>query len=254
VALGARGADLACGADGKDAHVKPSSGVTGRKLPEVDDVTAELRNALGRRLLDLRGQAELSLRDAAATSGLSPTFISLVERGMTEIGLSRLISLADAYGATIPDLLSEIHSPDTVELVPADKGFRAPRSSGEPLTTYLSSPSWRLQPFRIELHAGARMEPVSHAGEEFVHCVEGNVVMVIDDERYELACGDSLTLPPYAVHSYDNPHPEPATCVGAVLPANRPAPRPHRGGENAVPRSAGREPARAPSGRRGGGR
>jgi HTH-type transcriptional repressor of puuD len=204
--------------------MKPAQ-TAGRKPPEVDGATRELRIALGQRLHDLRRRSGLSLRDAAAVSGLSSTFISLVERGKTEIGLSRLISLADAYGATIPDLLSEIHSPDSVEFVPAGKGFRAPRSPGEPLTTYLSSPSWRLQPFRIELDPGARLDPVSHAGEEFVYCVDGNLVMTIDGERYELGSGDSLTLPPYAIHSYDNPHLEPAACVGAVIPANRPGPQ-----------------------------
>src|SRR5262249_22062724 len=154
-----------------------------RKPPEVDGATRELRIALGKRLHELRSRAGLSLRDAAAISGLSSTFISLVERGKTEIGLSRLISLADAYGATIPDLLAEMHSRDAVTFIAAANAFRAPRSSGEPLTTYLSSPSWGLQPFRIELDAGARLDPVSHGGQEFVYCVDGNVVMTIDGER-----------------------------------------------------------------------
>ncbi|MGH2857027.1 MAG: helix-turn-helix domain-containing protein, partial [Solirubrobacteraceae bacterium] len=82
------------------------------------DAATPLREALGAHLLELRRRDGKSLREAGALAGLSPQFISMVERGRTEIGLGRLIRLADAYDANIADLLAEINGRE-VEFVPA---------------------------------------------------------------------------------------------------------------------------------------
>lgn len=190
--------------------------------PQGDGDGAEpLRQALGAHLLELRRRNGKSLREAAALAGLSPQFISMVERGQTEIGLGRLIRLADAYDANIADLLAEINGRD-VEFVPAASAFTAPRTRNDPKVTYLTSPSWQLQPFRIEIAPGARLEGLSHAGEEFIHCIEGGTItMTINGRDWKLAPGDTVVVPPRANHSYRNDSRRLAVAVGAVTPPNR---------------------------------
>jgi len=119
-----------------------------------DAGSTPIRAALGTHLKELRLRSGKSLREAATLAALSPQFISLVERGRTEIGLSRLIRLADAYDANIADLLAELRGPE-VEYVRAADAFVAPRAKGDPKVVYLTSPSWHFQPFRIELQPGA---------------------------------------------------------------------------------------------------
>jgi quercetin dioxygenase-like cupin family protein len=194
------------------------------------DVTAPdpadaLRAALGQRLLGLRRRSGKTLREAAKLADLSPAFVSLVERGQTEIGLSRLIRLADAYDANIADLLAEIHGRE-VEYVPAAEALTAPRSQGDPKVTYLTSPSWQIQPFRIEIDPGASLESLAHAGEEFIHCVAGAVEMTIAGRAWILEAGDTIVVPPRSQHAYRNHGDVPAVVVGAVAPPNRPGSAP----------------------------
>jgi quercetin dioxygenase-like cupin family protein len=189
------------------------------------DVTADesaeaMRSALGQRLLELRRRSGKTLREAAKLAGLSPAFVSLVERGQTEIGLSRLIRLADAYDANIADLLAEIHGRE-VEYVRAADALTAPRAHGDPKVTYLTSPSWQIQPFRIEIEPGASLESLAHAGEEFIHCVAGQVEMTIAGRVWTLEAGDTIVVPPRAQHAYRNDADELAIVVGAVAPPNR---------------------------------
>jgi quercetin dioxygenase-like cupin family protein len=192
------------------------------------DVTAEdsaevMRTALGERLLELRRRSGKTLREAAKLAGLSPAFVSLVERGQTEIGLSRLIRLADAYDANIADLLAEIHGRE-VEYVPAAEALTPPRSHSDPKVTYLTSPSWQIQPFRIEIEPGAALESLAHAGEEFIHCVAGRVEMTITGRVWTLETGDTIVVPPRAQHAYRNDGDELAVVVGAVAPPSRTVP------------------------------
>lgn len=193
----------------------------------TSEVTAEaaaemMRSALGERLLELRRRSGKTLREAAKLADLSPAFVSLVERGQTEIGLSRLIRLADAYDANIADLLAEIHGRE-VEFVPAAQALTPPRSQGDPKVTYLTSPSWRIQPFRIEIEPGASLESLAHAGEEFIHCVAGQVQMTIAGREWTLAVGDTIVVPPRAQHAYRNDGDDLAVVVGAVAPPSRSA-------------------------------
>ena len=186
----------------------------------TDDSAEAMRSALGGRLLELRRRSGKTLREAAKLAGLSPAFVSLVERGQTEIGLSRLIRLADAYDANIADLLAEIHGRE-VEYVRAADALTAPRSHDDPKVTYLTSPSWQIQPFRIEIEPGAALESLAHAGEEFIHCVAGQVEMTIGGRDWTLEVGDTIVVPPRAQHAYRNAGDELAVVVGAVAPPNR---------------------------------
>lgn len=186
----------------------------------AEDSGGDIRAALGGRLLDLRRRSGKSLRQAAALAGLSPAFISLVERGQTEIGLSRLIRLADAYDSNIADLLAEIHGAE-VEYVPAAEALVPPRAEGDPKVIYLTSPSWQLQPFRIEVEPGASLKSLSHAGEEFIHCIAGEIEMSVNGREWTLATGDTIVVPPHAQHSYHNRRRKLAVVVGAVAPPSR---------------------------------
>ncbi|WP_242493760.1 helix-turn-helix domain-containing protein [Sanguibacter massiliensis] len=62
---------------------------------------------LGRRIRHFRTAADLTLDDVAATTGLAPSQLSQIENGKREPRISALGALAEAFGVTVPDLLSE---------------------------------------------------------------------------------------------------------------------------------------------------
>jgi transcriptional regulator with XRE-family HTH domain len=71
--------------------------------------TARLvRIALGGLLRHRREGAERSLTDLAEAAGLSPAYLSEVERGLKEISTEKLAALADALGASVADLYLEL--------------------------------------------------------------------------------------------------------------------------------------------------
>lgn len=169
------------------------------------DVTPEPMNQqefVGAQLRALRGARRLSLGEVARETGISASFLSLVENGRSDITIGRLTRLVDYYGISIADLLPATGNSDP-DVVRADE-TRQLHSPEEGTTIFLlASGTDRLMlPMLLELDAGASLaERGHHAGEEFVHVLEGVLVLEVDSaEPCELRAGDS------AYYLADRPH------------------------------------------------
>jgi quercetin dioxygenase-like cupin family protein len=182
--------------------------------------TTDAMAVIGARLRALRLSRGLTLKQAAERARLSRSFVSMVESGTTEIALSRLIRLADAYGVLITELLLDVHERE-IELTRASDAYVFPTGTDGVSIEYLASPSWTMQPFRVIVAPGARTEPLRHAGEEFVHCLQGRVTLDVAGRPHVLEPGDTLYLPGGVDHAYVNDGAETGVVVGGT---RRPAP------------------------------
>lgn len=64
--------------------------------------------ALGRRLKALRLHRGLSLKEVGAETGVSASFISMVETGRNDLSVGRLLVLADFYGVGLDDIVADL--------------------------------------------------------------------------------------------------------------------------------------------------
>jgi transcriptional regulator with XRE-family HTH domain len=67
------------------------------------------KSLLGHRLRDARLESRLSLREASESAGLTPSYLSDIERGRTLPSLPVLVSLADLYRTLVTDLLDGLY-------------------------------------------------------------------------------------------------------------------------------------------------
>ena len=122
-------------------------------------------------------------------------------------------------------IIAEIRTPD-VEFVRTVDAHVAPRSKGEPKVTYLASPPWQLQPFRIEIEPGEALESLSHAGEEFIHCVAGRLLIMVEEREWVLDPGDTIVIPAHSSHGYRNAGKTARSGCGRCRPSEAATPRP----------------------------
>ena len=66
------------------------------------------REVLGRRLRALRQEQQETLAETAARAGLSPQYLSEVERGRKEPSSEMIAALAGALGITLTDLTEQV--------------------------------------------------------------------------------------------------------------------------------------------------
>ncbi len=148
---------------------------------------------VGSQLLRLRKKRGLSLRTLAKECGLSVNAISRIERGESSPTVSSLQRLAGTLNVEVTEFFKAKPEHSTI-LVRGDQRLRT-RGDGviiESLGTGLHGQS--MGPFLMTLMPGASgaEEPITHGGEEFVYCLEGEIDYLIQGEWQRLKAGDSL--------------------------------------------------------------
>jgi transcriptional regulator with XRE-family HTH domain len=169
---------------------------------------------VGMRLRALRNERGLSLRALAERCGLSINAISQIERGENSPTVSSLHRLATALGVSIRELFQE-ETRQTTVFVKRDLGLQAESNGVVMESLGIGLYNQQLEPFRITIEPGAGNghDPVTHRGEEFIHCLEGRVDYVVGDRLYRLESGDSLLFDAAQEHVYRNPLSTPATIL-----------------------------------------
>jgi DNA-binding transcriptional MerR regulator/quercetin dioxygenase-like cupin family protein len=195
-----------------------------RRLREVDQLNAPgIRRVLrdrvvadphgdrrvdGRPLRRLRAARGLSLREASARSGLSVSFLSALERGVTGASIATLQRLTAAYGTTMLELFGTPAAGVSGDrLVRAGAGRALDIGSGAVRIEQLARVSHQLEPQLFVLAPGASSDGAyAHDGEEFLYLLTGAVtIWVGDGERYRLDHpGDALTFPSNLPHRWRN--------------------------------------------------
>jgi transcriptional regulator with XRE-family HTH domain len=148
---------------------------------------------VGVRLLHLRKERGLSLRALAKECGLSVNAINRIERGESSPTVSSLRRLAHALNVQVVEFFKAQPEHSTI-LVREGARLRT-RGDGviiESLGTGLHGQT--MGPFIMTLMPGASSaeEPITHGGEEFAFCLEGEVDFLVQGEWQRLAAGDSI--------------------------------------------------------------
>lgn len=173
------------------------------------------RRVLGDRLRMLRVRRQLSGASVALGTGMSRSFIAMLEAGQTDISVSRLLRLAEFYGVWLSDLVGTVAP--AVEVIRRDDARLVPGADKAAVRLLASEGVRTILPFRVDLPVGARLDGgMSHSGEEFVHCVEGVIDLEVVDAVHRLTTGDTASFPGRLPHSYTNAGDVPAVIVGAA--------------------------------------
>jgi transcriptional regulator with XRE-family HTH domain len=169
---------------------------------------------VGLRLRSLRDEQGLSLRALAERCGLSINAISLIERGQNSPTVATLHRLATALGVPITDFFQQ-KAGQTLVFIQRGSGLQAHTNGVAMESLGIGLQNQQLEPFRmiVEPGAGKLNEPISHAGEEFVHCLEGEIEYLIAGQLFHLAPGDSLLFEAGQPHAYRNKTTTPATIL-----------------------------------------
>lgn len=161
---------------------------------------------VGERLRALRKERGLSLGEVAKGTDISASFLSLVETGQSDITLGRLMRLVRFYGIRVADLLPEPPASDP-RIV---RGYERQqvRSPGEGIDVFLltQDTARTMMPIITVFDPGGQNTEFSaHEGEEFVHVLEGAILIELEgEEQILLREGDSAYYRADVPHSFRN--------------------------------------------------
>jgi transcriptional regulator with XRE-family HTH domain len=169
---------------------------------------------VGVRLRTLRELQGLSLRVLAEKCGLSINAISLIERGENSPTVSTLQRLAAALQVSITDFFQE-EAKQKVVFIKHNMGLRSQTDGTVMESLGIGLFNQQLEPFRmlVDPGVGTFNDPISHTGEEFVHCLDGEIEYLIGERIFRLAEGDSLLFDATQPHAYHNPRKTPTSLL-----------------------------------------
>ena len=177
--------------------------------------------AVGSRVKALRDSMGLSLRDLSERSGVSAPMLSQVERGETSPTLAVAGRIAAGLDLTLSQLL-RLDEREHVVVVRAGEGRGRERSGHrlEELTPPLPGQRADVSRHRLEPGAatGGPADPPLHepGARETAVVLAGELTLVVDGERRELATGDTVTFDADIPHHFENRGSEPAEFIAVV--------------------------------------
>lgn len=151
---------------------------------------------VGTMIRSLRRRQHRKLSDIASPCGLTVSMISKIENNRASPSVSALTNIASALGVSVATLLEEQADKSRVfnpagesasrQVIAAEKGYRF-----FPFATERVRKS--MQPFLFVARRGEIIrEPLSHAGEEFIYMLSGEMRYFVGTEEFRLRSGDGL--------------------------------------------------------------
>jgi transcriptional regulator with XRE-family HTH domain len=173
----------------------------------ADDETALVLLAIGRNIRRLRGEKGLTLQMLAEQTGLSPSMLSLLERGKTGPSIGTLVVIASALGTQMSELMDQTTQTE---------GGVVSRVADQPVFETAAGVLRRIlkhdRALGVEIAVNEYLpgtanapDPVSHDGHEFGVVLAGTVQVTLNGRDWLLAKGDVISYSSRQPHRFSNP-------------------------------------------------
>ena len=174
---------------------------------------------IGQKLRKLRKVRGLRLQDLAVGTGLSASFLSMVETGKSDITFAKLQRIVQFYGITIGSLLDDAGADRVITRSNERKTLDSP-SEGVQIQLMVPDLNRLIEAMMVTFEPGAEHEgPLAHEGEEVIFIIEGQLELILDEKnRYVLNKGDTATFPSTRTHKFRNIHSGISILYGANTP------------------------------------
>lgn len=170
---------------------------------------------LGFRLKTLRKMRGDSLDTVAQAVDVSPSFLSMLERGRTDVSLGRIRRIANFYNVRLSELLLEGEADpqdpvfnDSTEQTLIDRGpgvvYRLIRQD-QPQVMHVV----------IEPQSGFA-DMAAHQGEDFWLLLRNEADLLYGGRRFPMRALQTVRFSGRTLHAFQNPYPKPAELIAVT--------------------------------------
>ncbi|MDR2953012.1 MAG: cupin domain-containing protein [Treponema sp.] len=174
----------------------------------------------GERIVEIRRTYSISREDLAERSGVSTSLIAQIEDEGHIPDLAPLIKISRALGVRLGTLLDDHEqlgpvvsraggtAASTRFKTGLPEGADSGGHHGMSFNALAADKNGRhMEPFIVTIESDARQEKSAHEGEEFIHVLDGNLLLEYGMDKETLKAGDSVyydSIVPHRVLSADN--------------------------------------------------
>jgi transcriptional regulator with XRE-family HTH domain len=169
----------------------------------------EKPNSFGGQIKSLRKENRITLKDISKATGLSVSFLSLVENGKSGISFSNMQKILKCFNRSIHDLAGENNRKRLVRFEEAQK-IKSEADNVQILSLTINSKNRKMWPGLFTMEPGSSMGEFRHEGDECAHVIQGKVEVTLtnpdskEEEKYILTEGDTIYYSSDYFHKYRN--------------------------------------------------
>ncbi len=166
---------------------------------------------LGERIRALRQERNFTLHQVSAGAGLTPSFLSRLERDKVNVSVANLAKIANFFGVPMTYFFSREDAPPVEVLSVGERPELV--APGENLRVRGLLPEGEFHPNAFEavsLPGGKSVRQAPREGRALLFLIVGRLRCFVGGETYELQAGDSLYIRDGTEYGWENPFPEPA--------------------------------------------
>ena len=160
----------------------------------------------------------LTLQQVGEASGLSPAFLSQVERELTSPSVSSLASIARALSVSPSFFFPPPHGNGLLVRNYARQPFRMDDADVVYARLGGDFEARTLEPLHVTYPPNYVSEESAHSGEEFYYVLSGQLVVCLDGEKHKLNAEDSMHFSSKHPHRLENPRDVPVQIIAVTTP------------------------------------
>ncbi|MBF0622772.1 MAG: helix-turn-helix transcriptional regulator [Magnetococcales bacterium] len=181
-----------------------------------------ISNLVGTRIRSLRSKKKMTQQQLADLADVPRATLATVERDDANPSLAVVYRIANALGVTIDHLVEESHQ--RIQVIQANQMQQIQSGDGVYRATTVSPANafhFHQQLFSLAANTVYEGKPHPPGSEEFLHILEGEVVLEVIEETVHLQSGDSAIFAGNVKHTYINPGKKEARGVVSILEAGQ---------------------------------
>ncbi len=189
------------------------------------------RLGIGKKITSLREERQMTAESLAEQVNVTPALLSQIESDVVPPTLATLLNLARVLDVQVDTFFVQAEVVEKIELTRSNERLSVAKSreSDQARMTYnYQALSYRLknkvlEPFLVEFDSTIEenLVPLSHEGEEFCYCLEGDIEFITDEQRILLKPGDSLHFYADVPHVLRGIGPGTPKAVFVLLPSKK---------------------------------
>lgn len=176
---------------------------------------------IGKKIQDHRKAKQLSIRDLAEATGLTASLISQLERNLTNPSINTLKRVSKALDVPLFSFFMDEGRNTPLVVRSCDrKKLVFPSNSNLAYELLTPDTTGAIEFLLMTLAPGASSSEISegHEGEEVSYVIQGAVNLLLEEETIALHPGDSVRIPPFRKHRWENTAAQAATVIFAITP------------------------------------
>ncbi len=177
--------------------------------------------SLGQKIGRLRQERGLTLQEVSDGSGLTPSFLSRLERDKVNISVANLRKLALFFNVQMTHFFEGEDNQQAGQVVHAAERIRLSLDDAAVQVYSLLPPNGDIDARLMEAQPGSGQQGFSGRGSQMVYLLHGNLQYQLGEEEYILREGDTLFYRDDLAHNWVNIGDKTAIVLTVSVASNR---------------------------------